>query len=370
MNASGRIVLGLSGGVDSSAAALLLKGQGCDVIGVFMKNWDETGDDGACTAAQDYEDARRIAEQVGIPFYVVNFTKEYYDRVFEYFLSEYRTGRTPNPAILCNSEIKFNAFLDLAVNMGADSLATGHYARLRRSDEGVRLLRAADSNKDQTYFLAGLTQQQLSKAMFPIGELEKGEVRKLAAEAGLVTASKKDSTGVCFIGERNFKKFLMQFLPAQPGDIVDLDGRTIGRHDGLMYYTMGQRRGLGIGGMNTGTGESWFVVGKDLKRNLLIVQQGEHEELFSTSLTTGKLNFISGEAPAKEFRCTAKFRYRQSDQAVTVHMEGENAVIVFDTPQRAVTPGQWAVLYDGDICLGGGPIDKTVPLKALPKYFQ
>ena len=370
MNASGRIVLGLSGGVDSSAAALLLKRQGCDVIGVFMKNWDETGDDGACTAAQDYEDARRIAEQVGIPFYVVNFTKEYYDRVFEYFLSEYRRGRTPNPDILCNSEIKFNAFLDLAVNMGADSLATGHYARLRRSDEGVRLLRAADSNKDQTYFLAGLTQQQLSKAMFPIGELEKGEVRKLAAEAGLVTASKKDSTGVCFIGERNFKKFLMQFLPAQPGDIVDLDGRTIGRHDGLMYYTMGQRRGLGIGGMNTGTGESWFVVGKDLKRNLLIVQQGEHEELFSTSLTTGKLNFISGEAPATEFRCTAKFRYRQSDQAVTVHMEGENAVIVFDTPQRAVTPGQWAVLYDGDICLGGGPIDKTVPLKALPKYFQ
>lgn len=370
MNASGRIVLGLSGGVDSSAAALLLKRQGCDVIGVFMKNWDETGDDGACTAAQDYEDARRIAEQVGIPFYVVNFTKEYYDRVFEYFLSEYRRGRTPNPDILCNSEIKFNAFLDLAVNMGADSLATGHYARLRRSDEGVRLLRAADSNKDQTYFLAGLTQQQLSKAMFPIGELEKGEVRKLAAEAGLVTASKKDSTGVCFIGERNFKKFLMQFLPAQPGDIVDLDGRTIGRHDGLMYYTMGQRRGLGIGGMNTGTGESWFVVGKDLKRNLLIVQQGEHEELFSTSLTTGKLNFISGEAPAKEFRCMAKFRYRQSDQAVTVHMEGENAVIVFDTPQRAVTPGQWAVLYDGDICLGGGPIDKTVPLKALPKYFQ
>ena len=235
MNASGRIVLGLSGGVDSSAAALLLKRQGCDVIGVFMKNWDETGDDGACTAAQDYEDARRIAEQVGIPFYVVNFTKEYYDRVFEYFLSEYRRGRTPNPDILCNSEIKFNAFLDLAVNMGADSLATGHYARLRRSDEGVRLLRAADSNKDQTYFLAGLTQQQLSKAMFPIGELEKGEVRKLAAEAGLVTASKKDSTGVCFIGERNFKKFLMQFLPAQPGDIVDLDGRTIGRHDGLMY---------------------------------------------------------------------------------------------------------------------------------------
>lgn len=370
MNASGRIVLGLSGGVDSSAAALLLKRQGCDVIGVFMKNWDETGDDGACTAAQDYEDARRIAEQVGIPFYVVNFTKEYYDRVFEYFLSEYRRGRTPNPDILCNSEIKFNAFLDLAVNMGADSLATGHYARLRKSDEGVRLLRAADSNKDQTYFLAGLTQQQLSKAMFPIGELEKGEVRKLAAEAGLVTASKKDSTGVCFIGERNFKKFLMQFLPAQPGDIVDLDGRTIGRHDGLMYYTMGQRRGLGIGGMNTGTGESWFVVGKDLKRNLLIVQQGEHEELFSTSLTTGKLNFISGEVPAKEFRCTAKFRYRQSDQAVTVHMEGENAVIVFDTPQRAVTPGQWAVLYDGDICLGGGPIDKTVPLKALPKYFQ
>ncbi len=253
--------------------------------------------------------------------------------------------------------------------MDSYALATGHYARLDKTS-GTKLLRASDSNKDQTYFLAGLTGEQLSNVIFPIGELDKSEVRLLAEKAGLVTASKKDSTGICFIGERNFKNFLMQFLPAQRGDIVDLDGRVVGKHDGLMYYTMGQRRGLGIGGMNTGTGESWFVVGKDLKHNLLIVQQGEHEELFSTGLTTGKLNYIAGHAPRKEFRCTAKFRYRQADQGVTVHMHDEKAIIEFDKPQRAITPGQWAVLYDGDICLGGGPIDTIIPLKALPKRFN
>lgn len=369
MIAEGRIVLGLSGGVDSSAAALLLKRQGYDVVGVFMKNWDETDDDGVCTATEDYQDAKRVAEQVGIPFYSVNFTKEYYDRVFSYFLDEYKKGRTPNPDILCNTEIKFKAFLDLAINMDAAALATGHYARINK-ENGIKLLRAKDLNKDQTYFLAGLTSEQLEKAMFPIGDLDKPSVRALAEEAGLTTAVKKDSTGVCFIGERNFKKFLMQFLPAQRGDIVDLNGRIIGKHDGLMYYTLGQRRGLGIGGMNTGTGESWFVVGKDLKRNLLIVCQGERDELFSTSLTTGRFNFISGEAPARDFRCTAKFRYRQSDQAVRVHIKnngsGEAAAeIVFDEPQRAVTPGQWAVLYDGDCCLGGGPIAEAVPLKEI-----
>lgn len=366
MKAGSRVVLGLSGGVDSSAAALLLKEHGYDVIGVFMKNWDEMDDNGVCTASQDYEDAKRSAEQIGIPFYSVNFAKEYYDRVFRYFLEEYSSGRTPNPDILCNTEIKFKAFLELAMNMEADALATGHYARLDRTD-GIKLLRASDTNKDQTYFLAGLTGAQLEKALFPIGGLTKPEVRRLARDAGLINAAKRDSTGICFIGERNFKRFLMQFLPAQRGDIVDLDGRIVGRHDGLMYYTLGQRRGLGIGGMNTGTGESWFVVGKDLKRNLLIVCQGEREELFSTSLIIGKLNFISGQAPSKDFRCTAKFRYRQSDQAVTVHMlgSGSAATIEFDEPQRAVTPGQWAVLYDGEICLGGGPIEETVPLKAL-----
>lgn len=361
---NGKVVVGLSGGVDSSAAALLLRERGLDVVGVFMKNWDEQDENGCCTAEQDYSDARRIAEQLGIPFYSVSFTKEYYDRVFTYFLAEYKKGRTPNPDILCNREIKFNAFLDLALAMDAAALATGHYARLDKTN-GVRLLRARDANKDQTYFLAGLTGKQLEKALFPIGGLEKPRVRELAQRAGLVTAGKKDSTGVCFIGERNFKRFLMQYLPAQPGDMIDVAGRRVGRHDGLMYYTLGQRRGLGIGGMNEGTGESWFVVGKDLKGNRLIVQQGEHEELFSTALTAEKMNFIRGEAPGKRFRCTAKFRYRQSDRAVTVNMDGERAVIDFDEPQRAVTPGQWAVLYDGEECLGGGPIDYVAPLKPL-----
>ena len=361
---NGKVVVGLSGGVDSSAAALLLRERGLDVVGVFMKNWDEQDENGCCTAEQDYSDARRIAEQLGIPFYSVSFTKEYYDRVFTYFLAEYKKGRTPNPDILCNREIKFSAFLDLALAMDAAALATGHYARLDKTN-GVRLLRARDANKDQTYFLAGLTGKQLEKALFPIGGLEKPRVRELAQRAGLVTAGKKDSTGVCFIGERNFKRFLMQYLPAQPGDMIDVAGRRVGRHDGLMYYTLGQRRGLGIGGMNEGTGESWFVVGKDLKGNRLIVQQGEHEELFSTALTTEKMNFIRGEAPGKRFRCTAKFRYRQSDRAVTVNMDGERAVIDFDEPQRAVTPGQWAVLYDGEECLGGGPIDSVAPLKPL-----
>lgn len=370
----GRIVIGLSGGVDSSAAALLLKEQGRDVVGVFMKNWDEQDENGCCTAEQDYSDAKRIAEQIGIPFYSVSFTKEYYDRVFTYFLKEYRLGRTPNPDILCNQEIKFRAFLDLALAMDAAALATGHYARLDKTGR-VRLLRARDAGKDQTYFLAGLTAKQLEKAMFPIGDLEKKTVRELAARAGLVTAGKKDSTGVCFIGERNFKKFLMQYLPAQQGDMIDVHGKRVGRHDGLMYYTMGQRRGLGIGGMNEGTGESWFVVGKDLKNNRLIVQQGEHEELFSTSLSVNEMGFIGGEETAQElgktFRCTAKFRYRQPDQAVTVTMDGTRANIVFDEPQRAITPGQWAVLYNGEECLGGGPIDSLVPLKALdPGLFK
>lgn len=366
MELDGRIVIGLSGGVDSSAAAFLLKERGLDVVGVFMKNWDEQDEDGACTAEQDYADARRIAEQIGIPFYSVSFVKEYYDRVFAYFLDEYKRGRTPNPDILCNTEIKFKAFLELALTMDASALATGHYARLDKTC-GTRLLRARDTGKDQTYFLAGLMAKQLEKALFPIGELEKREVRAIAEKAGLVNAKKKDSTGVCFIGERNFKKFLMGFLPAKPGEMIDTSGKVVGRHDGLMYYTMGQRRGLGIGGMNTGTGESWFVVGKDLKGNRLIVQQGEHEELFSTALKADRMHFISGEAPARSFRCTAKFRYRQPDQPVTVTLDGEGAHIDFDSPQRAITPGQWAVLYDGETCLGGGAIDEVRPLKALDK---
>lgn len=360
-----RIVLGMSGGVDSSVAALLLKEQGYDVIAVFMKNWEEEGEDGACTAAADYEDVRRVSNAIGIPYYTVNFAKEYRERVFSYFLEEYRQGRTPNPDVLCNCEIKFRAFLDFAMGLEADALATGHYARLSHGPEGVSLLRAVDGGKDQTYFLAGLTQGQLERAMFPIGNLPKGEVRRLAAEAGLCTAQKKDSTGICFIGERNFKRFLMEFLPAQPGDMVDLTGRVVGRHDGLMYYTLGQRRGLGIGGMAAGTGESWFVIGKDMARNLLIVQQGEREELFSTGLYANKVQFIAGTPPGGRFACTAKFRYRQSDQPVRVQMEGDGCWVDFEQPQRAVTPGQWVVFYDGEVCLGGGPIDETRPLKPI-----
>lgn len=360
-----RIVVGMSGGVDSSVAALLLKQQGYDVAGVFMKNWEETDEDGVCTATADYEDVRRVSEQIGIPYYTVNFAKEYRERVFSYFLEEYRAGRTPNPDVLCNCEIKFKAFLDFALRTGASALATGHYARLRREGDAVRLLRAADAGKDQTYFLAGLTQAQLARAMFPVGGVQKKELRTIAAEAGLATALKKDSTGICFIGERNFKRFLMQYLPAQPGEIVTLSGKVIGRHDGLMYYTLGQRRGLGIGGQREGSGESWFVIGKDLARNLLIVQQGEHEELFSLGLHAPKMHFIAGEAPARTFECTAKFRYRQPDQAVRVTMDREGCTIDFLQPQRAVTPGQWAVLYDGEVCLGGGPIGETRPLKEI-----
>ena len=365
----GRVIVGLSGGVDSSAAALLLKRQGYDVVGVFMKNWEEKDENGVCTAAADHDDAVRVAAAIGIPCYTVNFTKEYMDRVFSYFLDEYRKLRTPNPDILCNTEIKFKAFLDFALGMEADNLATGHYARLDRKDGRLRLLRAADGNKDQTYFLAGLKESQLEKVLFPVGELEKKEVRRIAAEAGLPTAAKKDSTGVCFIGERNFKKFLMDFLPANRGDIVDLTGRVLGRHDGLMYYTIGQRRGLGIGGKDFGTGESWFVVGKDLKNNLLIVQQGEHEELYSTSLFCERVGFIS-KKPEERFRCTAKFRYRQPDQKVTVTLTDGGCRIDFDEPQRAITKGQWAVLYDGEECLGGGEIDGITPLKPLPPIFE
>ena len=319
-----------------------------------------------CTATADREDALRVADAIGIPCYTVNFTREYMDRVFSYFLDEYKKLRTPNPDVLCNTEIKFKAFLEFALGMEADRLATGHYAQLGTKGR-LKLLRAKDLNKDQTYFLAGLRAEQLERVLFPIGHLDKSEVRDIAGKAGLATAMKKDSTGVCFIGERNFKQFLMNYLPAQPGDIVDLTGRVLGRHDGLMYYTLGQRRGLGIGGKDFGSGESWFVVGKDMERNRLIVQQGEHEELYSTSLSCERLSFISLERPRAPFRCTAKFRYRQPDQGVTVHPLGDGCRIVFDEPQRAVTPGQWAVLYDGEECLGGGEIDSVTPVRPLPE---
>ncbi|MUT67260.1 tRNA 2-thiouridine(34) synthase MnmA [Paenibacillus sp. NEAU-GSW1] len=356
-----RVVVGMSGGVDSSVTALLLKQQGYEVIGIFMKNWDDTDEFGHCTAEEDAEDVRRVCDQIGIPYYTVNFEKQYFDKVFTYFLDEYKRGRTPNPDVMCNREIKFGDFLQKANELGADYLATGHYARVERTADGeTKLLRGVDGNKDQTYFLSALNQRQLAKAMFPIGHLPKPEVRRIAEEAGLYTAKKKDSTGVCFIGERNFKQFLGSYLPAQPGDMIDIrSGEKKGRHDGLMYYTLGQRQGLGIGG--SGNGEPWFVADKDLKNNILYVIQGEnHASLYSTGLSASGFNWIASVKQAGELRCTAKFRYRQPDQGVTVTF-GDNgeAEIVFDKPQKAVTPGQAVVLYDGDVCLGGGTIDKV-----------
>jgi tRNA-specific 2-thiouridylase len=353
-----RVIVGMSGGVDSSVAALLLKQQGYDVIGIFMKNWDDTDETGYCTATEDFNDVVAVCNQIGIPYYSVNFEKEYWNKVFTYFLDEYKAGRTPNPDVMCNKEIKFKAFLDHALALGADYLATGHYARVEEREGTYHLLRGVDDNKDQTYFLNQLSQEQLAKAMFPIGELPKKEVRKVAAEAGLATAKKKDSTGICFIGERDFREFLRNYLPAQPGEMRTPAGEIKGQHEGLMYYTLGQRHGLGIGG----AGEPWFVVGKDLEKNVLIVGQGfENDHLYSDRLFATDLNWITDEAPEQTFTCTAKFRYRQPDQKVTVHLsEGGQCEVVFDQPQRAVTPGQSVVFYQDDVCLGGGTIDQAI----------
>jgi len=349
-----RIVVGLSGGVDSAVSALLLKRQGYEVIGVFMKNWNEDNEDGVCTAESDWRDVRDVCDVIGIPYYAVDFAQEYWDRVFTLFLNEYKAGRTPNPDVLCNREIKFKAFLDFAMKAGAEKMATGHFVR---TDEAGRLLRGADPNKDQSYFLYMVHAAQLQKAMFPVGGMTKAEVRKIAAEAGLPVSQKKDSTGVCFIGERNFKAFLKNFLPAQPGDMVTPQGEKVGRHDGLMYYTLGQRKGLGIGGR--GDGRSFFVVDKDLKNNRLIVAQGEdHPLLYSRACAASQATFVGAPLPENTpCRLTAKFRYRQPDQPVTVTRTGDTLHFVYDTPQRAVTPGQSAVIYDGEECLGGGIID-------------
>jgi tRNA-specific 2-thiouridylase len=355
-----RVILGMSGGVDSSVAAYLLKEQGYDVIGVFMKNWDEKDDDGICTADEDYEDVRRVCDQIGIRYYTVNFVKEYWDRVFTYFLDEYKKGRTPNPDVMCNKEIKFKAFLDYALKVGAQYMATGHYAQVDFVDGEYRMLRGEDDNKDQTYFLCTLGQEQLSKTLFPIGHLNKKEVRAIAEKAGLKTAAKKDSTGVCFIGERNFNEFLSKYLPAKAGEIRTLSGEVLGKHDGLMYYTLGQRKGLGIGGI--GTGEPWFVVEKDLKNNILYVVQGEENPAaFVRGLFATELHWVSNKEQSKTFVCTAKFRYRQKDQEVTVKLgENNTCEVIFHKPQKAITPGQAVVFYEGEVCLGGGIIDKII----------
>lgn len=359
-NSKARVVVGMSGGVDSSVTALLLKEQGYDVIGVFMKNWDDTDEFGVCTATEDYKDVALVANKIGIPYYSINFEKEYWDKVFTYFLDEYKKGRTPNPDVMCNKEIKFKAFLDYAMELGAEYVATGHYARVTRDENGVtHMLRGIDNNKDQTYFLNQLSQEQLSKVMFPLGEMDKKEVRRIAEEADLATAKKKDSTGICFIGEKDFKTFLMNYLPAQPGKMLTLDGEVMGQHDGLMYYTIGQRKGLGIGGNGT-SNEPWFVIGKDLAKNELYVGQGyENPVLYATHLNASDFSFTNHSEKPATFHCTAKFRYRQTDVGVTVHLDKESntAQIEFDEPARAITPGQAIVLYDGDECIGGGTID-------------
>lgn len=359
-----RVVVGMSGGVDSSVAAYLLKEQGYDVIGLFMHNWEEE-ENGYCTSADDFSDVAGVCGKLNIPYYSVNFAKEYMERVFKYFLDEYARGRTPNPDVLCNREVKFGPFREYAEKLGADYIATGHYCDTTGPGKNVRLLTAADDNKDQTYFLNQVKTYQLENVLFPLGGMKKTQVREIALREGLVTAKKKDSTGICFIGERKFRSFLSQYLPGQKGDIVTVDGRVIGRHEGLMYYTLGQRKGLGIGGIAGEDQQRWYVTDKDLQKNRLVVSCGEGEELFSRGLTASGLNII-GEWKEKEFDCTAKFRYRQSEQPVSVRMDEDKLYIDFKTPQRAVTPGQYAVLYtesgiDGKRrCLGGAVIDAVI----------
>lgn len=357
-----RVVIGMSGGVDSSAAAMLLKEKGYDLVGVFMKNWDEPDEEGYCTATEDFEDVKKVSYQLGIPYYTVNFEKEYWDRVFEYFLDEYKKGRTPNPDVICNKEIKFKSFLNYALKIDADYIATGHYARIDKKNGYYRLLKGVDNSKDQSYFLCTLGQKQLAKTLFPLGDLTKDQVRKFAHKEGIKTAKKKDSTGICFIGERNFKEFLSNYLPAQPGEIRTLSGDKIGKHDGLMYYTIGQRKGLGIGGgFGDGSGKPWYVASKDLKNNILyVVQGGDHPALYSDGLEASGLHWVKGEPPAEDFSCKAKFRYRQADQGVKVKVKGDFCRVSFEKRQRAVTPGQFVVFYQGEECLGGGIIDKTI----------
>lgn len=355
-----RVIVGLSGGVDSSVAALLLQQQGYIVEGLFMKNWEEDDTEEYCSAHIDLADAQAVADQLRIKLHTVNFATEYWEQVFTYFLQEYQAGRTPNPDIMCNKEIKFKAFLDFALDLGADFIATGHYARLGTQTSGqLQMLKGIDANKDQTYFLYTLQQHQLKHVLFPIGELAKSRVRELASQAGFTTARKKDSTGICFIGERKFRDFLQRFLPAQPGDIVTPQGQIIGQHHGLMYYTLGQRQGLGVGGLKDAVEAPWFVVDKDLTTNRLIVAQGhQHQLLLKQFLRASQLHWVAGQAPAMHFTCKAKIRYRQVEESCTVNIKDDNTCdVCFDQPQRAITPGQSIVFYQGDICLGGGIID-------------
>lgn len=353
-------MLGISGGVDSSVAGLLLQQAGYEVEGLFMQNWEEDDRSGPCTTDADRKDAVAVCGRLGIPFHARNFAAAYWDGVFEHFLAEYRAGRTPNPDVLCNREIKFKTFLDEARALGADKIATGHYARVDCMDGRYRLLRAVDAAKDQSYFLHALGQRQLAATLFPLGGLEKSRVRELARAAALPTHAKKDSTGICFIGERDFRSFLSHYIPARPGEMRTPSGALIGEHQGVMYYTLGQRNGLGIGGRHGAGGEAWYVVGKDVAANVLYVAQGgENRWLYSRRLQSEAPSWVDDATPSTPFRCTARTRYRQSDQACTVSVHGDGLEIRFDEPQRAVTPGQSVVLYDGEVCLGGAVIAAT-----------
>ena len=364
-----RVIVGMSGGVDSSVAAWLLKQQGFEVIGVFMKNWEDDDTDEYCTSREDLVDAAAVADVIGIELEAVNFAGEYRSRVFAQFLHEYEEGRTPNPDVLCNSEIKFRAFLDHALALGADAIATGHYARLRPAADGsgrIELLKALDKTKDQSYFLHRLSQAQLAPALLPLGSMRKTEVRAIAQRERIPTWNKKDSTGICFIGERPFRDFLARYLPRVPGPIVTPEGRHVGTHSGLAYYTLGQRQGLGVGGVRDGDAAPWFVAGKDRERNALIVVQGhDHPLLYRCDVEAIDAHWIAGGSPALPLRAAAKTRYRMADAACTVRRGAGNLRAKFDAPQWAPTPGQYLVLYDGDVCLGGGVITAAPPEEAL-----
>ena len=353
------IIVGMSGGVDSAVAAYLLVKKGYNVEGIFMKNWED--DSEYCTSEADYLDALQVCDKIDIPLRTVNFSKQYWNRVFKYFLDEYKSGRTPNPDIMCNTEIKFKEFLDYAINLGADKIATGHYVQIKRDENKFKLLKGSDPNKDQSYFLYGLKQSQIKKVIFPVGNLKKSVVREYAEKLGFNNSKKKDSTGICFIGKRNFKSFLKEYLPEQPGEIITLDGEIIGQHDGLMYYTLGQRKGLGVGGASDKKGSPWYVIEKDLNKNRLIVGQGnDNKKLYKISLTASKINWISGNA-TKLKNCYAKIRYRMDDAPCIIKKITPNSIKVeFLEPQFAIAPGQSIVFYNKDECLGGGVIDKSI----------
>lgn len=360
VNRSKKVICGMSGGVDSSVSTFILQQQGYQVEGLFMKNWEEDDDTDYCTAAADLADAQAVCDKLGIKLHKINFAAEYWDNVFEHFLAEYQAGRTPNPDILCNKEIKFKAFLEYAAeDLGADYIATGHYVRRRDLPDGAQLLRGLDPNKDQSYFLYTLSKYQVAQSLFPVGNIEKPVVRAIAEDLGLITAKKKDSTGICFIGERKFKDFLARYLPAQPGNIRTLEGEIIGHHQGLMYHTLGQRKGLGIGGIKGKDENAWYVVEKDLKNNELIVAQGlDNSALLSRGLIAQQLHWVNRQLIHEAFRCTVKTRYRQQDIPCNVIPVNDDCIkVCFDEPQIAVTPGQSAVFYQGEVCLGGGIID-------------